>query len=184
MERPKVGVGIILVQDGKTLLGKRKNSHGEGQWAQPGGHLEAGESLEACVRRELLEETGITPLSFRQGPWTNDIMETKHYVTLWVFVHHFEGTPQLMEPHKCEGWEWFGWNEFPEPRFLSTENLIRHVGTEELIRLSSEIGLSELLPVTLDLLRNSSSVDFRVLLSLLFDCFRRGHIPRVYTQTD
>ena len=35
-----------------------------------------------CVSRELAEETGVVPLSQKQGPWTNDIMETKHYVTL------------------------------------------------------------------------------------------------------
>jgi 8-oxo-dGTP diphosphatase len=39
-KRPKVGVGIIVLQEGKVLLGKRKNSHGEGTWAFGGGHLE------------------------------------------------------------------------------------------------------------------------------------------------
>ncbi len=37
--RTKVGVGILLIQDGKILMGKRKSSHGEGRWAPPGGHL-------------------------------------------------------------------------------------------------------------------------------------------------
>ena len=31
----------------------------------------------------------------------------KHYITLFVFVDAFEGEVQLLEPHKCEGWEWF-----------------------------------------------------------------------------
>jgi len=136
MERPKVGVGIILIKDGKTLLGKRKNAHGEGEWAHPGGHLEGGETLEMCVRRELLEETGITPLSIEQGPWTNDIMETKHYITLWVFVHQFEGHPLLLEPHKCEGWEWFSWDGLPQPLFLPVQNLLLQIGIEKLKMLS------------------------------------------------
>jgi 8-oxo-dGTP diphosphatase len=138
MERPKVGVGIILIQDRKILLGKRKNAHGEGEWAPPGGHLEFGETVETCVRRELAEETGVVPLSQKQGPWTNDIMETKHYVTLWVFVHQFQGTPELLEPHKCEGWEWFDWNDLPQPLFLSLRHLIEDVGIDQLIHLSSE----------------------------------------------
>lgn len=137
MERPKVGVGIILVQDGKTLLGKRKGSHGEGRWAHPGGHLEWGETLDSCVRRELAEETGVVPLSQKQGPWTNDIMGNKHYVTLWVLVHQFQGTPQLLEPDKCEGWQWFAWDALPEPLFLTVENLIKDVGIEKLVCLSN-----------------------------------------------
>jgi len=143
--RTKMGVGIILIKDGKILMGRRKSSHGEGRWAPPGGHLEFGETIEACVIRELAEETGVTPLSQKQGPWTNDLMEARHYVTLWVFVHQFEGTPELLEPHKCEGWEWFGWNNLPKPLFLSIENLVKNVGIEKLMHLSSEEGYAEML---------------------------------------
>jgi 8-oxo-dGTP diphosphatase len=132
MERPKVGVGIVVIKDGKILMGKRKNAHGEGRWAPPGGHLEFGETPGACVRRELAEETGIIPLSQKQGPWTNDIMENKHYITLWMFVPQFQGTPQLLEPHNCDGWEWFEWNALPKPLFQSVENLIKGVGIDQL----------------------------------------------------
>ena len=58
-KHPRVGVGAILVRNGKVLMGKRKNAHGEGSWALPGGHLEFGESLEECATRETYEETGI-----------------------------------------------------------------------------------------------------------------------------
>lgn len=139
MERPKVGVGIILLQDGKTLLGKRKGAHGEGQWAHPGGHLEFGETLDACVRRELAEETGVIPLTQKQGPWTNDIMENKHYITLWMFVPEFQGIPQVLEPHKCEGWEWFAWDALPQPLFLPVKNLVKDVGIDQLMRLKEDL---------------------------------------------
>jgi len=43
-ERPKVGVGVIIVKNNKILFGKRKNAHGEGSWSFPGGHLEFKES--------------------------------------------------------------------------------------------------------------------------------------------
>jgi hypothetical protein len=36
--RPLIGVAVIVINDGRILLGKRKNSHGDGTWAFPGGH--------------------------------------------------------------------------------------------------------------------------------------------------
>ena len=56
-KRPKVGVGVFVFKDGKTLLGKRKNAHGDGTWNPPGGHLEFNESIEQCAQREVLENT-------------------------------------------------------------------------------------------------------------------------------
>jgi len=57
--KPSVGVGVIVVRAESLLLGKRKNSHGEGEWSFAGGHLEFGETVEECARRELEEETGL-----------------------------------------------------------------------------------------------------------------------------
>lgn len=57
-ERPKVGIGLLLVKDGKILLGKRKGAHRAGEYSGPGGHLELLESFEDCVLRELEEEAG------------------------------------------------------------------------------------------------------------------------------
>jgi ADP-ribose pyrophosphatase YjhB (NUDIX family) len=58
--RPLVGVGaVVLSAAGEVLLVKRKHEPLAGQWSLPGGMLELGESLEAGVARELLEETGL-----------------------------------------------------------------------------------------------------------------------------
>jgi 8-oxo-dGTP diphosphatase len=56
---PRVGVGVMVVREGKVLMGKRKSSHGAGEYSWPGGHMEHMESFEECARREVREETGI-----------------------------------------------------------------------------------------------------------------------------
>lgn len=125
--RPKVGLGVAILKEGKILFGKRKNAHGEGSWCYPGGHLEFNESWEECARREVMEETGITIKNLRFGTVTNDIFEKegKHYITIIMIAEPDEGEVKVMEPDKCEGWNWFEWNNLPEPLFIPTQNLLK-----------------------------------------------------------
>ncbi len=58
-ERPIVGVGAVVLVDGKVVLIKRRYEPLAGQWSLPGGTLEVGETLEAGAAREILEETGL-----------------------------------------------------------------------------------------------------------------------------
>lgn len=58
-ERPIVGVGAVIVQDGRVVLIRRRYEPLAGQWSLPGGTLELGETLEAGTAREMLEETGL-----------------------------------------------------------------------------------------------------------------------------
>jgi ADP-ribose pyrophosphatase YjhB (NUDIX family) len=57
--RPVVGVGAVVLVDGRVLLVKRRFEPLAGQWSLPGGALEVGETLAAGVAREVLEETGL-----------------------------------------------------------------------------------------------------------------------------
>jgi 8-oxo-dGTP diphosphatase len=126
-QRPGVGVAVIVMRDGKVLLGKRRAGHGAGGWQFPGGHLELNESIEACARREVWEETGLRLGELRFGPYTNDIFAEagKHYVTLFVLAEYAGGEAETREPDRCEGWDWFAWDELPHPLFLPIENLLK-----------------------------------------------------------
>jgi len=58
-KQPVVGVGAVVICDGKILLEKRKNDPGKGKWSIPGGLVELGENVEQTVIREVKEETGL-----------------------------------------------------------------------------------------------------------------------------
>jgi|SRR5579862_2571352 len=59
-DRPFIGVGAIIVEDGRVLLVKRGHPPLAGEWSIPGGVLEVGETLREAAIREALEETGLT----------------------------------------------------------------------------------------------------------------------------
>ena len=57
--QPIVGVGAVIIREGQVVLVKRRFEPLAGQWSLPGGRLELGETLEAGLAREMLEETGL-----------------------------------------------------------------------------------------------------------------------------
>ncbi|MGH9256330.1 MAG: NUDIX hydrolase [Vicinamibacterales bacterium] len=58
-ERPIVGIGAVIVRDGRVVIVKRRYEPLAGRWSLPGGTLELGETLETGVVREMREETGL-----------------------------------------------------------------------------------------------------------------------------
>jgi 8-oxo-dGTP diphosphatase len=122
----RVGVGVLVKDaDRKTAVfaGIRKGSHGAGLLALPGGHLEMFESWESCAMREVKEEMNLDldPETVKFGHVTNDIMknEDKHYVTIFMMAAcKADGSsptvPENMEPHKCEGWKSYTWQELKD----------------------------------------------------------------------
>lgn len=127
----RVGVGVLVKdvvsakdEEGEQpttrfFAGIRKGSHGAGSLALPGGHLEMMESWEDCAKREVKEEMDLDLVNLHFVHVTNDIMveEDKHYVT--IFISGEFGSPQVprnMEPHKCEGWNSYSWDELKEIR--------------------------------------------------------------------
>ena len=110
----------MITKDGKVLLAKRKNSHGQGEYSFPGGHLEFGESFEDCAKRETKEETGIDIQNIRFQYLANiKKYGNTHYVHIGLEADWKLGVPELLEPNKSEQWEWYEINNLPTPIFES-----------------------------------------------------------------
>jgi 8-oxo-dGTP diphosphatase len=59
-DRPLVGIGAIIIENGRVLLIKRGQPPLMGEWSIPGGMLELGETVHEAAIREAQEETGLT----------------------------------------------------------------------------------------------------------------------------
>ncbi|MEK7551937.1 MAG: NUDIX domain-containing protein [Patescibacteria group bacterium] len=130
LNRPKVGIGVFVFKDGKVLLGKRKGSHAPGMYAGPGGHLEYMESIEDCAKREVKEEAGIEIENIKLLCVSNlKTYAPKHYLDIGLVADWKSGTPKVLEPEKCEGWNWYSLDNLPKPLFATLANYIEALKT-------------------------------------------------------
>ena len=120
-QKVKVGVGVMVMKDGKVLLSQRIGSHGSSEFAFPGGHLEYGETFEGCAEREVAEECGdnfkIKNIRFLHLVNVVKRYAPKHYVHIGVAAEWAEGEPTRMEPEKQGEWGWYDPENLPEPMF-------------------------------------------------------------------
>jgi len=123
---PRVGVALIVINEGKILLIRRKNVHGSGTWSTPGGHLEYGETPEACAAREALEETGISVGEIHFVAITNDVFEdlNKHYISIWMRGVYESGEAHVAAPYEADACGWYTLNDLPQPLFLPLRHLL------------------------------------------------------------
>ena len=139
-----VGVAVVLLKDGKVLLGKRHDDpekadsilHGEGTWTIPGGKMDFHESFEDAAFREVEEETGLRVK--REGlkfiSVSNDMVYDAHFVTLGFLSEDFEGEPKAMEPEEITEWRWFNINSLPSPMFFPAEKVIKNFLSKEVYK--------------------------------------------------
>jgi len=99
--KPRIVVTAAVVRRGDTFLVTRRQAgvHLEGYWEFPGGKCDAGESLQECVNREMLEELDT---SVRSG---REILATEHEYPERIVELHFMECELLTEPRPLLGQE-------------------------------------------------------------------------------
>ena len=117
-KRPVLGVGAVILDDGKILLEKRKNEPSKGKWSVPGGLVELGESMEQAVVREVKEETNLEVYEPRLVDVINYISLDKrgavmfHYVIVDYLVTVRSG--KLKAASDAAALKWVPFNEVEE----------------------------------------------------------------------
>ncbi len=126
LSRPIIGVGVLVWRGKQLLLGKRVSEGHSVCWQFPGGHLENDESVIECAVREVREETGLKIKALRHLSFTNKsfLVGSHQYITLFISCDYESGEAQVLEPDKCEVWQWFDYRHLPAPLFQPIEILI------------------------------------------------------------
>lgn len=122
----KAGTTVLIRKKNKFLFIKRKGSHGNGTWAPPGGHIDFGESVLHCARREVKEETNLEIKNLKIIGFTEDLFkkEKKQYITIWVTSDWKSGEVKKTDKEFSE-FQWFEWKNLPKPLFLPVKNFIK-----------------------------------------------------------
>jgi 8-oxo-dGTP diphosphatase len=136
-------MGVLVMRRGRVLLGRRRGSHGEGDYAAPGGHIEFGESFEQAARREVREETGLEITDMRLLSVGNYVFKyedgERHYIDVDFVCESPIDEPQLMESEKCDGWDWYELDDLPQPLFIVTQRMIESLRSGVTLNSLSEI---------------------------------------------
>ena len=121
MTGPVVGVGAVIVKDGKAVIIKRANEPYKGQWSIPGGRVELGEALRDAVRREMREETG---LDVRVGPMIDVFERIQHdEQSSGAVRYHFVIIDYLCS---CAGGDLCAGDDAADAKWVTSEELERY----------------------------------------------------------
>ena len=126
----KSAVHIILIDDNKILLQKRKGSKlWPGYYALPAGHIDEGETQYDALIREAKEELGIeikiddiinNYVVLRRNFFKVDGKILEPYIDYYFEIKNYKGIPKIIEEDKCDELFWADINDLPEP-FINYE---------------------------------------------------------------
>jgi 8-oxo-dGTP diphosphatase len=132
-DHPRVGVGAVVLKEGRVLLVRRRVAPNCGLWAIPGGGLKLGETLREGAEREVLEETEIK-IRAREQIYTGDLVDRDaegrvrfHYVVIDFAADYVSG-------------EVNGSDDALEARWVSSEELRGLSATETTLKIMRDLG--------------------------------------------
>ena len=135
-----VAVGVLIKPNGDFLLTSRPPGKVyEGYWEFPGGKLEAGETVEQALRRELIEEIGIT-IGLAQ-PWKVELVDYPHALVRLNFYKVFDWVGE-MQMHEGQS---FAWQSLPvtvAPVLPGTVPVLAWFAQERGVAMFTEAGLT------------------------------------------
>lgn len=124
-QKLKPCVGVMVIKDNKVLLGKRKGSHGNGEYSFTGGHLEFQESFKDCAERETLEESGVKIKNIKYLCTANYCRhDNRQDILIGLSADWDSNDPVTYPEEKIGEWGWYSLDNLPSPIFYPTAIMI------------------------------------------------------------
>jgi len=128
-----VGIGVMILKEGRVLLGKRNidpeltssELKGAGTWTMPGDKLHFNETFETAAFREVLEETGIKLEKAEVICINEDQVENAHFITLGLLAETNQ-EPKILEPDEITEWRWFNLENLPSPLYFPSAKVLKN----------------------------------------------------------
>jgi len=140
-DQPVVGIGAVIINQGKIALIKRGNEPSKGKWTIPGGLVELGENLQAAVIRETKEETCLEV----DNPCLIDVVDNVdldeqgkvkyHYVIIDYLVHVKAGT--IKAASDAAELRWVPFDEVEDYNLTASFRLFFRQNRERLEKINS-----------------------------------------------
>lgn len=131
MNMIQVGIGVLIFNENKILLGHRVQKaidtggiYEPDSWCLPGGKQDFNETILECAIRETKEETNLDIFDLQVFNAMDDIQINKHFVTIQVIAHSFKGEVKVMEKDKIDEWKWFDLNQLPKNVYSPSKKFI------------------------------------------------------------
>ncbi len=121
-------VATLVLVDNSILLGRRVRQNQFAGWQCPGGFIRSGESIQQAAKRHCLEKAGIEIADISSGPYTSNVFPDTspllHTITLYQIARSYKVHDQSRFQDAGSCWQWYAFDEIPQPCFLPLKNLL------------------------------------------------------------